>query len=62
MDVKCIDGKIVITQPSGFVSRYSRSDYEEFIEREQRMLERIQTSIAEAERMLDLIDYGEISE
>ena len=62
MKIECVNGEIVITHSSGFVSKYKRKHYEDFIDNERRMLEYVQANITEAERMIELIDYGTISE
>lgn len=56
MKIDCVEGKIVITHPSGFVSKYNRGDYEDYIEREREMLKDVQANIDEAEKMIERID------
>ena len=57
MEVKCINGEIVVTHLSGFVSKYGRGHYEEIINREREMLAVVQSNIREAEKMIELIAY-----
>lgn len=58
MKIECVNSEIVITSPLGFVDTYNRSHYEEFINRERKMLATVQSNIDEAERMIELIDGG----
>lgn len=61
MDVNCVNGEIVVTHSSGFVSTYNRNHYEDVIEQEREMLKAVQSNIDKAEKMIELIDFGSTS-
>lgn len=56
MDIKCVNGEIVMTFSSGHTIKFNRKYYEDFIDNERRMLANAQVNIDEAEKMIERID------